>query len=137
MPKIKRVMTPFPHSIEGSASPADAQAMMKEHGIRHLPVCEGRNVIGILSERDTRIALRVDEDAHAVSVADICTRKVYTVELDAPLDEVVAHMAEQQIGSAVIMRGDRLAGILTTTDVCDLLARVLREHYVSTDDVVA
>ncbi|MCA9685031.1 MAG: CBS domain-containing protein [Myxococcales bacterium] len=130
-------MTPFPHAISPQASIAEAQEMMQAHGIRHLPVCEQHTVIGILSERDTRVALRVDSQGRSLTVGEVCTQSPYIVGLDTPLDEVAAEMAARQIGSALVMRGDKLAGILTTTDVCRLLAQTLRECFENEDDVVA
>ncbi len=130
-------MTPFPHSIAPTASLEEAQAMMRLHRIRHLPVCVDHGVIGILSERDTRVALGVDALGEPISVGQVCTRTPYLVPLDAALDAVADDMAARQIGSALVMRGDKLAGILTTTDVCRLLGRLLREHYDSDDDDAA
>lgn len=128
-------MTPFPYSVEPGATLEQAQEMMRVHDIHHLPVCENHAVIGILSERDTRVALSVD--AEPPTVGEVCKREPYSVQLDAPLDEVADYMADNHIGSALVMRGDKLAGILTITDVCRLLARVLRKYYVGDDDDVA
>jgi acetoin utilization protein AcuB len=123
-------MTPFPYSIEGSEPIARAKAMMEEHGIRHLPVTEDRELVGVLSDRDIRVARRVGgqaNDAVELDVASVCSRPPYVVELSAALDDVVLEMAERGIGSAVVVRQGKLAGILTTTDVCRVLAEVLRE----------
>ena len=46
-------------------------------------------------------------------------------------------MSSERVGSAIVMRGDKLAGILTTTDVCRLLAELLRELGTEGDDDVA
>lgn len=132
-PVLASVMTPFPFSIEGSETISRAQAMMEEHGIRHLPVTENRELIGVLSDRDVRVARRVGgEPGHGSDppdplVASVCSRPPYVVELSAALDEVLVEMAERGIGSAIVVRQDKLAGILTTTDVCRVLAQVLRD----------
>jgi acetoin utilization protein AcuB len=136
IPRIKSVMTPFPYSIAGSASFEQAIAMMTEHDIRQLPVHEGHAVIGILSERDARVALSVRRGDASLTVKDVCTDP-YMVDLERRLDEVAAEMAERRIGLAVVMRGDKLAGILTTTDICRLLAETLRELGDVEDDDVA
>lgn len=123
-------MTPFPYSIEGGESIARAKAMMDEHEIRHLPVTEDRELVGVLSDRDIRVARRVGgqpDTAGELTVASVCSRPPYVVELSAALDDVVVEMAERGIGSAVVVRQGKLAGILTTTDVCRVLAHVLRE----------
>jgi acetoin utilization protein AcuB len=136
IPRIKSVMTPFPYSIASWATLEDAISMMGEHGIRQLPVYEGHSVIGVLSDSDARIALGVWRGDGTLKVKDVCT-EAYLVDLERRLDEVAAEMAARRIGSAIVMRGDRLAGILTTTDVCRLLAATLREAYSTEDDEVA
>lgn len=124
-------MTPFPHSVAPSATLEDAAAMMRAHNIRHLPVCENQVVVGILAERDTQVAMR------ALSVGDVCRRDPYVVSMEAAVDQVADEMADRQITAALVTRGGKLAGILTTTDVFRLLANVIREHYVGDDDDVA
>lgn len=136
IPRIKSVMTPFPYSIAPSASLEDAIAMMTAHDIRHLPVCENGAVIGMLSERDARVALAVRRGNGELTVGEVCNEP-YLVDLDRRLDEAAAEMAQRRIGLAIVMRGDKLAGILTTTDVCRLLATTLREAYGDEDDDVA
>ncbi len=134
IPRIKTVMTPFPYSITPSATLDLAVTMMGQHDIRHLPVCESHNVLGILSERDAKLALAVRPGDTTLTVSDVCTHEPFLVDLERRLDEVAAEMASRRIGSAIVMRGDKLAGILTTTDVCRLLATTLREAYGDEDD---
>lgn len=149
-PRIKSVMTPFPFSIAPGATLEQAKVMMQEHDIRHLPVCDNHIVVGVLSERELRVALSLEAELRAVAgaanevgelpartVIEACTKNPLLVELDEYLDVVAAEMAGRRIGSAIVMRGDKLAGILTTTDVCRLLAELLRELSGGSDDEVA
>lgn len=129
IPRIKTVMTPFPYSITPSTTLDVAVTMMGQHDIRHLPVCEGPNVVGLLAERDARVALEVQAPDAKLTVGDICTREPLIVDLERHLDEVAAELAKRRLGCAIVMRGDKLSGILTTTDVCRLLATTLREAY--------
>lgn len=137
IPRIKTVMTPFPYSITPSATLDVAVTMMGQHDIRHLPVCENHAVVGILSERDARVALALRPGDATLTVADVSTKDPLLVDLEQRLDEVAAKMAARRIGLAIVMRGDKLAGILTTTDVCRLLASTLRDAYGTDDDEVA
>ncbi|PRQ06637.1 CBS domain-containing protein [Enhygromyxa salina] len=136
IPRIKTVMTPFPYSIAPSASLDDAQAMMRDHDIRHLPVCEDHVVVGVLSDRELRVGLALT-DRIALTVAEICLKAPLLVDLEQRLDDVATLMATHRVGSAIVMRGDKLSGILTTTDVCRLLAELLREVGSEEDDDVA
>ena len=50
--RICDVMTTELHTLEPSASSEEAMCLMQNHGVRHLPVCEGRTLVGFLSLRD-------------------------------------------------------------------------------------
>jgi len=129
MPTIKVAMTTFPHSIDIDASLADAWQMMLEHGIRHLPVTEAGELVGILTERDLRLVLRPGSEKTGGAVRIACTLDAYDVDDDTPLDVVARAMAERQIGSALVVRYGKLVGILTSTDVCRLLAELLESRF--------
>jgi len=137
IPSIKTAMTPFPYSIDARADLAAAQGMMDEHAIQHLPVVEDGQLVGLLWDRDIRVArsLGADLPAQGVAVVRVCNTNPLVVDADERLDRVVARMAEMKVGAAVVMRGDKLAGILTLTDVCRLLGELLHAHYgVDADD---
>jgi acetoin utilization protein AcuB len=137
VPRIKSVMTAFPYSIAPTATLDEAREMMAEHDIHHLPVCEQHHVVGVVSERGMRTALAL-RDSATTTVADIQATEPLLVDLEHPLDQVVEQMAVRKVGAAIVMRGDKLAGILTTTDVCRLYAELLRElGGVPEDDDVA
>ncbi len=50
--RIADVMSTEVHSVEPSADSQEAMCMMQAHGVRHLPVCDGRTLVGFLSLRD-------------------------------------------------------------------------------------
>lgn len=132
MPQVVAVMTPFPHSIDIEAPVPEAIALMKERGFRHLPVVEGGALRGVLTDRDVRSAMSRNigfHNAGGLRVRDLFHEDAYTVEADAPLDQVAATMAERHIGSALVTRHGKLVGVFTSTDACRALARVLRERF--------
>ncbi|MDH5674898.1 MAG: CBS domain-containing protein [Myxococcales bacterium] len=130
IPRVKGVMTPFPYHLDGGDSLESATAMMESHGIRHVPVTEHGRVIGVISESDLRVASALAAERGEQSplkLGVICTKDPYLVDLETRLDRVVSEMAGRQVGSALVMREDKLVGILTTTDACRLLGELLRE----------
>ncbi len=60
-------------------------------------------------------------------VGDFILGVPYTVSPDAPLRDVARTMAEQKFGSAVVVDGDEVTGVFTTTDALRALAAVLGE----------
>jgi CBS domain-containing protein len=49
---IETVMTPEPLSVPPDSSIRDCMVLMKLHKFRHLPICEGTRIVGLLSLRD-------------------------------------------------------------------------------------
>lgn len=131
MPMIKAVMTAFPYSVEAVATLAEAQEFMRSHQIRHLPVTRDGQLVGLVSDRDIKLVLGPDfayPDADKMQVGEAMVRDTYIVDLDTRLDDVLLHMAEHQLGSAVVTRKGKLVGVFTVTDACRHFAEFLREQ---------
>ena len=132
MPQMLVVMTPFPHHIDADASLASAWQMMEDGDIRHLPVFEHGDIIGVISARDLE---RAHMPGHPLSdetellVGDLCTRRPYFVDISDPLDRVLDTMVDKRIGSALVLKEGDLAGVFTAADACRLLANTLREQF--------
>ncbi len=132
IPQIKSVMTTFPFSVEAQASVSEALEFMREHRIRHLPVTEDGEVVGLVSDRDIKLMLGPDfayPAADELKVRDAMVPDPYAVEFDARLDSVLAYMAREHVGSVVVMRHDRLVGMFTTSDACGAFAEFLRDQF--------
>jgi acetoin utilization protein AcuB len=137
MPTVKSVMTPFPHAVSLDAPLSAAREFLTEHHIRHLPVVDNGRLVGIVTDRDIKLLLGPDFDyppESELSVRDAYVEDAYIVDLNTPLDGVLATMAERRLGSAVVTRKGQLAGVLTATDVCRAFARFLRETYPADGD---
>lgn len=127
IPTIQKYMTTSPHSIGVEQPLSRAHAMLREHGIRHLPVLHGGKLLGMLTERDLALVETLSGvDPTKVKVEDAMSTTVYAVSPDAPLDEVVGTMGERKYGSAVVMQNEKVVGIFTTVDVCRALAELLK-----------
>ena len=131
-PSLAASMTPFPYSIPLDASLKEAETLMKEHGIRHLPVTENHEVVGIITQRDMIAALarrRARGRSTKLAVSDVYVPEVYLVDLNEPLKNVLKAMAENHIGSAVVTRQGRLAGVFTSVDACRCFAEFIDDVF--------
>lgn len=127
IPTIQKYMTTSPHSIGIEQTLSKAHEMMREHGIRHLPVLHGGKLVGMLTDRDLHLVESLaGVDPAKVKVEDAMATPVYAVSPDSLLDAVVETMGEHKYGSAVIMQNDKVVGIFTTVDVCHALADLLQ-----------
>lgn len=125
VPSVKAVMTPFPWSVEADEPVERARALMREHGIHHLPVTEAGRPAGVVRDDDLDGAA----GDGATTVGEVFSRRAYVVELDAALDSVLLHMAEHHLDAAVVVRRGRLAGIFTATDACRCFGEWLRDTF--------
>lgn len=125
-------MTPFPHSVDIEAPIAQARRFMRECRIRHLPVTENQQLVGVLSDRDIKLYLGPDFEyprENEVKVRDVYLDNPYIVDLNERLDNVLKTMAERHIGSAIITKNGKLAGVFTSTDACKSFAEYLRNQF--------
>ena len=101
---------------------------MRAHRIRHLPVVDDGELVGVVTERDLHILRSVaGVSLHRACVVEAMTEAVCPVELGAPLDEVLAMMSKHRDGSAIVIDGDGVvAGIFTTADACRAFTEVLQ-----------
>ena len=49
---LAEVMTEDPLTVRPDESPESCMLLMRRHGFRHLPICQGRQLVGIVSLRD-------------------------------------------------------------------------------------
>jgi acetoin utilization protein AcuB len=101
---------------------------MEQHGVRHLPIVRGGGVVGVVSDRDLRVARGLSaERRNQVMASDIMATDPISVLADTPLDEVAFDMSERKIGSVLVYEeGGEYLGIFTVTDALNALIEVAR-----------
>lgn len=131
IPAIKSVMTAFPYWINVDDSVEVAKKMMSEHDISHLPVKEQGRIVGVVAihDIDKMNSSEAQIDTANATVNDICVFDPYVVDLEEPLDNVLVHMANFHIGSALVLKNQRLAGVFTMHDACRCFADTLRYQF--------
>jgi CBS domain-containing protein len=139
-PKLKNVMTPFPYSVDAEAPIDAAVEFMRQHKIRHLPVTTKGALTSLVSDRDIKLVLGPDfayPSNRELKVRDAMVKDCYIVDLATPLAAVLRHLAAQRIGSAVVTRRGKLAGVFTTNDACRAFADYLDDVAAVDDDDAA
>ena len=74
-----------------------------------------------------------ESEREALTVRDACVLDAYVVDVGERLDRVLVDMARRHIGSAVVVKNDKLAGIFTATDACQAFGEFLRELFPEPD----
>lgn len=132
---VKDFMTPDPVTITPDTSHSDAVRIMREHGFRRLPVVDkDGKLVGIVVEKDllstqpspaTTLSIwEIHNLLSKLKVKDFMTRPVYVVEEDWPIEDAARVMVEHKIGCLPVMRGDKLVGIITESDIFKAFTRM-------------
>ena len=121
-PLVCDYMTPMAHTIGIDQSLATAQRLMLDYQIRHLPVLDDGHLVGMLSDRDLRLATPSEGE---LPVGEFMHDEAYAVSGQHALAAVARHLQKHKLGSAVVTEKDRVIGILTVVDICRALADVI------------
>jgi CBS domain-containing protein len=116
---VGQAMTPAPVAVGPRASVQQAAARMAEEGVGALPVCsDGWQPVGIVTDRDLVVrVLAQEEDPQRTTVADCMLEGAHTINVEQTLDEAAAKMTSHAVRRLVVVRGGRLAGILSHGDL--------------------
>jgi acetoin utilization protein AcuB len=119
---IAEFMTPMPHTVGSEQTITFAQKLMAKYDIRHLPVLHGGELYGVVSDRDLGMIAGLNEvNPDATTVEEAMTQEAYTVSKDTALFAVLQEMLDHKYGSAIVVEGTKITGILTTHDALQLL----------------
>jgi acetoin utilization protein AcuB len=121
---VAEAMTARPVTVTGRETVAAAAALMRERRIRHLPVMEDGRIAGILAHGDVELPAGIDgriaEDLLGRPVAEVMTRDVVVIGAEEPVEVAARLMHDHRIGSLPVLDGDRLAGIITASDLFEV-----------------
>lgn len=125
--EIRDIMTANPLTARLGTTVFDAIRTLESEQIRHLPIVEGGELVGIVSDRDllrfSHAALLEDPDAARtrlqVAVSTLMTSDPSCVAPDDDVDDAIDLMLENRIGALPVVdeAEGRLVGILSYVDV--------------------
>ena len=118
--RLNEIMNKEVHTIWGTETASDALAEMRSHRIHHLAVMEENRVIGVLSERDLR---GQDTPGTSRMVRDLMTPEVISATPETTVRQAANLLRGHAIGCLLVMEGKHLRGIVTITDLLELLGR--------------
>jgi len=114
-------------SISPETTLQEAYRTMQEKSIRHLPVLEGSELVGVVTDRDLRLAtsaLSASPFPPGSRVAAVMCRAPLTADAMDPVENAARTMRERKIGCLPVMDDGRLIGIITGIDLLDALMRM-------------
>jgi CBS domain-containing protein len=133
--KVVDVMTKDPLTLTPNETIGQADELMNTNKIRQLPVVQGKDLIGIVTDRDIRsflsgsLGVEAREEALNTKVREIMTTEPISVSSDDDLQEAIELMIDQRIGGIpVVDEAEGLVGIVTYVDVLRCFLNRLQEE---------
>ncbi|RJP39766.1 MAG: CBS domain-containing protein [Phycisphaerales bacterium] len=135
--KVRDHMLAHVYSLGPNDTLAAAMRLMRHKRIRHVPVVQDDRLIGIVSDRDIRLAIgRAAVDAGTAEanhidvplddhLSEVMNAEVVTIEPAATLAEAAQRMIDRRISTLPVMLEERMIGILTEDDLLRVLAASL------------
>jgi len=135
--KVSEYMTAKVVTVTPDTGIREAFFLMKENSIRHLPVIEDKQLVGIISDRELRRPNWVDE-AHDIShvyylddnlaVSDVMIRNVLVLHTYDTLRKAVKLLLEHNIGAAPVLdKNSDVVGMLSAVDLLRALNDIIDE----------
>ncbi|NOZ26443.1 MAG: CBS domain-containing protein [Chloroflexi bacterium] len=114
----------------------EAQQLMQDHGLRHLPVVTGQDhLVGLITRQSilqaipwSAVSLSALETRYILSkirVDKVMLRDVVTVTEDVPVEEAARIMVDHGTGCLPVVRGDTLVGLITDVDLLSTMMEML------------
>ncbi len=114
-------------SISPGTTLEDAYRIMNDKCIRHLPVLQEDRLVGVVTDRDLRLAtsaLSAAPFAPGSQVSTIMCRQPLTTDPMDPVEDAARTMREKKIGCLPVIEDERVVGIITGIDLLDALMRM-------------
>ena len=111
------------HCATPSMDLSEVASMMKRHNIGVVPVCEGKKILGILTDRDLVIScMASDMDPKECNAREFMTANPVTVSPDTDLEEAARIMGREQLRRLAVVEDGNLVGMISIGDVAMALA---------------
>ena len=117
-------MSKDPFTIKPQESVDDALNLMRQHGVRHLPVVEDGVVVGLVTDIELRtawFASLLDE----LAVRDVMQAEPRTIEADASVYQAARIMYHNKLTGLLAVEQGRLVGIITLADILKVFVDVM------------
>ena len=136
--KVSEYMSAKVVTVAPDTGIREAFFIMKEHSIRHLPVIENGELVGIISDRELRRPNWVDEAqdiSHVyylddnMAVSDVMIRNVLVLHTYDTLRKAVKLLLEHNIGAAPVLdKTSNIVGMLSAVDLLRALNDIIDEE---------
>ncbi len=125
--RVRELMTSEVRSVGEKTTVGEALDVCTELRVRHLPLARGDFLVGIVSHRDLCRAVG-EGRSRDLPLLDVVSWEALSIAPDAPASQAAQQLAQRRISSLPVVIGERLVGILTTTDLLVRCAQSLGDE---------
>ena len=133
--RVRDIMNTSLTTIPLASSLLDAAITMRRSSLRHLPILDAGRLVGLITERDVQrcapslLSPITQEEYNATfentPIERVMFRNPVTVTPDSSIRDAVSLMLDRKLGCLPVVEGERLVGILTRSDLMNLLINFL------------
>jgi CBS domain-containing protein len=118
--RVRDVMRRSVETVSAMASAENAFRLMRTRKVRHLVATKGGEMVGVLSDRDLQA---LGSYRQVQSVEEAMTAPAVVAKPEMTLRQAANLLRGRTIGCLPVVERGELVGILTTTDLLDLIGR--------------
>jgi len=129
---VSKIMSTNLITVNLTNNLVDAEKLFSENSIRHIPVVNGDDIIGILSLTDLLRVSFVDTYGsdesdvdtavyNMLSIEQVMVKNLVSVSSSQTIKEVAGVLAKNEFHALPIVDSNKLVGIVTTTDLLNYL----------------
>ena len=122
MAHVRDIMSRGVITIPLGKTALEAARMLRDNDISFLVTLDGERPAGVLTERDiVRKIAAEDGTSSEVTVDQIHTETFLSADPSTRIEVAVQKMLNANVRRLVVLEGDRLAGVITQTDLASFL----------------
>ena len=145
---VNTIMTRKPEIVHPSDTMEEVRRIFEKRGFHHIPVLEGKKLVGLVSYTDylqlirsifdNNQEVRLNEKVlHATVVEDVMTKNVLCLSEDDSVETALRIFKANQFHSLPVVNDNQhLVGIITTYDLMKVLEHVFMEEAEKVDNPV-
>jgi CBS domain-containing protein len=133
---VREIMTTEVTTLQESDAALEAALIFARSSIRHLPVLRDKMLVGVVTERDVKrfspgLLSGVSSEQYqsvmeSTPLSKVMTRDPLTLRPDQDVSEATNLFITKRFGCLPVVENDNLVGIVTTSDLLRLMAKMMK-----------
>ena len=116
--RVQQIMTHPAVTVQAAESVLSAAHLMATHHVGVLPVCDAKQLIGVVTDRDVLVrAIAHDQAPGAIPVRSIMSSPPIVISPGAEVEEAAALLAQYRVRRLPVVEDGQVVGMVSADDV--------------------